>query len=76
MEETKGAADYLAGMDNTGMYSLQVADQSGKALELPPAEKKALAIALALHEKGRGSLKVSEFSKALVFLLEADSVYK
>lgn len=56
-------------------YSLQVADQSGKPLELPLEEKKALAVALALHEKGRSALKREDYSLALVFLLEADREY-
>jgi len=75
LEETRGAADYLAGKDNEEIYSLQVADQDGKALDLPPAEKKALAVGLAFHEKGRRAMKNGDFSKALVFLLEADNVY-
>ena len=54
----------------------QVADQSGKALNLPLSEKKALTVALALHEKGRAFLKSQHFSKSLVFLLESDTVYK
>jgi len=44
-------------------------------IELPEAERKALAVALALHEKGRSALRDQEYSKALVFLLEADSKY-
>jgi len=43
---------------------------------LPEAERKALAVALALHDKGRAALKIQDFSKALVFLLEADTVYR
>jgi hypothetical protein len=57
------------------LWNPQVADQSGKALDLPESEKKALAVALALHEKGRSALKSQLFSRALVFLLEADKVY-
>ncbi len=54
---------------------MKVADQSGRPLELPEVEKKALAVGLALHDKGRAALKQHDFSKALIFLLEADSVY-
>jgi len=44
-------------------------------LDLPEAERKALAVALALHDKGRAALKTEDYSKALVFLLEADTLY-
>lgn len=77
MEETKNSADFLASKDGTdGPYSLQVADQTGRSLNLPDSEKKALTVGLALHEKGRGFMKNQHFSKALVFLLEADTFYK
>jgi len=69
LESTKCDAEMLAeGDDNAG---LSVADQSGKALELPMAEKKALIIAMSLHEKGKAALKRSNHELALVFLLEA-----
>jgi len=76
LEETKADAARLserkAGKDD---YSLQVADQSGKSLELPPEEKKALIIAMSLHEKGRAALKRQDFAAALVLLLEADKEF-
>ncbi|CAL8106533.1 unnamed protein product [Orchesella dallaii] len=75
LEDIKDSADYLASSERSDVYSLQVADQSGKPLDLPEAERKALAVALALHDKGRSALKIKDFSKALVFLLEADTVY-
>ena len=36
---------------------LQVADQSGKSLDLPQTEKTSLIIAMSLHEKGRTAMK-------------------
>ncbi|CAG7828581.1 unnamed protein product [Allacma fusca] len=76
LEETKDSANYLAGYSyGDNMYSLQVADQSGKALDLPESEKRSLAVALALHDKGRSALKSQDFSRALIFLLEADGIY-
>ena len=38
-------------------YYLQVADQRGKSLDLPQAERTSLIIAMSLHEKGRAALK-------------------
>jgi hypothetical protein len=53
--------------------ALQVADQSGKFLDLPEAaERSALIIAMSLHEKGRAALKRRDYPAALVLLLEAD----
>jgi hypothetical protein len=41
---------------------LKVADQSGRALELPPEERKSLIIAMSLHEKGRTALKSEDYA--------------
>jgi hypothetical protein len=46
-----------------------VADQSGRALELPPEERKSLIIAMSLHEKGRTALK-NEYYALGKFLLD------
>ncbi len=54
---------------------MQITDQKGNQIELPAEEKKALSIALALHEKGRLALENQEFARALVFLLEADNEF-
>ena len=54
---------------------LQVADQSGKSVDLPPAEKKAIIIAMSLHEKGRAALKRRDYPTALVLLLEAETEF-
>ena len=53
----------------------QVADQSGKPLDLPPEEKRSLVIAMSLHEKGRAALKRREHAAALVLLLEAEAEF-
>ena len=53
-----------------------MADQSGKSLNLPDVERKALTVALALHEKGKTFMKAGQYPKSLVFLLEADTQYK
>ncbi|XP_072945520.1 NEDD8 ultimate buster 1 [Epargyreus clarus] len=51
---------------------MNLEDQSGKSLELPPAERRSLMIGLALHERGRSAAKQHEYSLALVLFLEAD----
>ncbi|CAI9718379.1 NEDD8 ultimate buster 1-like [Octopus vulgaris] len=55
---------------------LEIADQNGRPLKLPASEKKALAFAMALNEKGRSHLKQKDYSSALILLLEADSEFK
>ena len=58
LEQTKQDAERLSGRDSTrDDYFLQVADQSGKSLDLPQEEKTSLIIAMSLHEKGRAALK-------------------
>ena len=52
-----------------------MADQSGKSVDLPPAEKKAIIIAMSLHEKGRAALKRRDYPTALVLLLEAETEF-
>lgn len=51
-------------------------DQDGNIIHLPPEEKKALLMALAMHEKGRSALKREDFNGALILLLDADNEYK
>lgn len=51
-------------------------DQDGNLIHLPPEEKRAIMMALAIHEKGRAALKRGEYNEALIFLLEADNDYK
>lgn len=45
-------------------------------MKLPLAERKALVIAMALHEKGRSALKKEDYSLALVNFLEADKEFR
>jgi len=73
LEETKADAARLSGRNsNKDDYFLQVADQSGKSLDLPAEEKRSLIIAMSLHEKGKAALKKKQYSIALVLLLEAE----
>ena len=52
-----------------------MADQSGKSVDLPPAERKAIIIAMSLHEKGRAALKRRDYPTAIVLLLEAETEF-
>lgn len=76
MEATLADAKFLASRSNdSNDYYLQIADQSGKTLNLPAKERQALAIAMSLHEKGRVALKQEDYALALVLLLEADKEF-
>ena len=71
LEETKADAARLSGRDSRkDDYFLQVADQSGKSLDLPADEKKSLIIAMSLHEKGRSALK-----KYKLYFITFDDVF-
>ncbi|XP_068199808.1 NEDD8 ultimate buster 1 isoform X2 [Antennarius striatus] len=54
---------------------LEIADQRGNPLKIPPTEKKALILAMGLHEKGRSLMKKKQFDNALLHLLEADQQF-
>lgn len=45
-------------------------------MDLPKNERKALVMAMTLHEKGRAALKAGKFDLALLLLLEADQEFK
>lgn len=74
-EKTRSAASTLS--KNSNQYaSLELEDQAGSSLKLDQKEKKALCLALALHERGRAVLKRSEYSLALLLFLEADEEFR
>lgn len=71
-------ADLLssADTDDPRRYYMQIADQTGKPIALPAEERKALSVAMVLHEKGRTALKRKKYSEALLLLLEADKEFR
>ncbi|XP_017786939.1 PREDICTED: NEDD8 ultimate buster 1-like [Nicrophorus vespilloides] len=71
IEKTKEDTSLLA----SDVSYMQLEDQHGNAIQIPDSEKKALMIAMALHEKGRSALKKEDYARALVFLLDADKEF-
>ncbi|KAK9870279.1 hypothetical protein WA026_006366 [Henosepilachna vigintioctopunctata] len=55
---------------------IQLEDQFGNTVKVPPSERKALVVAMTLQEKGRSALKRGDLSRALVMFLEADEEFK
>ncbi|ESN92687.1 hypothetical protein HELRODRAFT_189570 [Helobdella robusta] len=72
IEKTKKATEMMINDDVDDWYNLTVADQNGKSFDMPVEERKALAVAMMLHEKGKTCMKKKNFGLALVYLLEAD----
>ncbi|XP_032812715.1 NEDD8 ultimate buster 1 [Petromyzon marinus] len=81
LARTRQGAQLLADIDDdmeapANTPYLQIADQKGNPIQIPQQEKKALMLAMSLHEKGRAMLKRGEHSSALLLLLDADREFK
>ncbi|KAK7113138.1 hypothetical protein V1264_012483 [Littorina saxatilis] len=77
--KTRQAAELLSTRAETDDIDddvgVQITDQHGRSLDLPKEEKRALTLAMTLHEKGRAALKKRNYTKALLLLLEADKEF-
>lgn len=62
--------------DPTTTPFLEIADQKGNPLTIPASEKKALILAMGLHEKGRAMMKRKQNEAALCHLLQADEEFR
>lgn len=72
VQKARQDAELLMSRQNDFM---QMEDQDGNAIHLPPQERRSIMMALALHEKGKAALGNGAYTEALVMFLEADNEY-
>ncbi|CAG5057851.1 unnamed protein product [Parnassius apollo] len=66
-------SEYVHDVNDDDDEYIKLEDQSGRTVDLPPEERKALLVGMALHERGRAAIKQKDYSLALILLLEADT---
>lgn len=54
---------------------MQMEDQDGNAVFLPPSENRALIMAMSFYEKARAAMKRKDYAECLILLLEADELF-
>ncbi|XP_072432380.1 NEDD8 ultimate buster 1 isoform X4 [Chiloscyllium punctatum] len=79
ISRTRKGAEILAqhgeNTDLSNVPYLEIADQKGRPIPIPAAEKKALLLAMTLHEKGRAFMKKKDYASALLYLLDSDEEF-
>ncbi|XP_051871898.1 NEDD8 ultimate buster 1-like [Pristis pectinata] len=76
ISRTRKGAEILAQHgENSNVPYLEIADQKGRPIPIPAVEKKALLLAMTLHEKGRAFMKKRDYASALLYLLDADEEF-
>jgi len=74
LEAAKKIADRVDDGDSNYNYYFEVENQSGSGMQLDPEDRKAIIVAMTMHEKGTKELNNADYQKALKFFLEADKI--